>query len=90
MEYTGLVRIYATDGPLLTVGNIEVGEDPAQGTWVGTLSVLDGTGVARKALVVDLAMGDRRGRAQLVPEKVEGDMAISRVIGLSPVGASPE
>ncbi|CAN5173054.1 hypothetical protein BH18ACT5_BH18ACT5_07700 [soil metagenome] len=90
MEYAGLVRIHVPDGPLLTVGTIEIDDDAEQDTWVGTLSVLDGTGVAGKALVVDLVMGDHTGRAQLIPESVDGDMATSRVIGLAPVGATPE
>jgi hypothetical protein len=90
MQYSGLVRIFLPDGALLTVGTIEVDDDLEQGTWVGTLSVLNGTGVAGKALVVDLVMGDQKGRAQLIPEAVNGDMAISRVIGLTPVSANPE
>ena len=90
MEYSGPVRIHDTSGFLLTVGSIDVKDDDEQGTWVGTLSVLDGTGVAGKALVVDLMMGDQKGRAQLIPESVDGDMATSRVIGLAPVGATPE
>lgn len=90
MQYSGPVRICDTKGSLLTVGTIEIDTDAEQGTWVGTLSVLDGTGVAGKALVVDLIMGDQKGRAQLIPESVDGDMATSRVIGLAPVGATPE
>jgi hypothetical protein len=90
MQYSGLVRIFLPDGALLTVGTIEVDDDLEQGTWVGTLSVLNGTGVAGKALVVDLVMGDQKGRAQLIPEAVNGEMAISRVIGLTPVSANPE
>jgi hypothetical protein len=90
MQFSGPVRICLPDGALLTVGTIEIDDDPEQGTWVGTLSVLNGTGVAGKALVVDLVMGDQTGRAQLIPEDTKGDMATSRVIGLSPVGATPE
>lgn len=90
MQYSGPVRIHLPDGPLLTVGTIEVDDDPEHGTWVGTLSVLNGTGVAGKALVVNLVMGDQQGQAQLIPESVNGDLAISRVVGLSAVGAIPE
>ncbi|MCA1735010.1 MAG: hypothetical protein LC739_02545 [Actinobacteria bacterium] len=85
MKYSGPVRIYDTKGFLLTVGTIDVSDDEEQATWVGTLSVIDGTGVAGKALVVDLVMGDQKGRAQLIPESVKEGMAMSRVIGLSPV-----
>jgi hypothetical protein len=90
VTYSGPVRIHLPDGPLLTVGSIEVDDDPEQGTWVGTLQVLDGTGVAGKALVVDLLMGDQKGRAQLIPQGTAGDMALSRVVGLSAVAATPE
>ncbi|MGI8517279.1 MAG: hypothetical protein ACR2ME_02905 [Acidimicrobiia bacterium] len=90
MKYSGQVRIYDTKGFLLTVGTIEVTDDEEQATWVGALSVIDGTGVAGKALVVDLVMGDQKGRAQLIPESVKDGMAISRVIGLSAVGAIRE
>lgn len=90
MNYSGLVRIHLPEGALLTVGTIEVEDAPETGSWEGTLSVLDGTGVAGKALVVDLIMGDMKGRAQLIPAGVSADLAISRVIGLAPVAATPE
>jgi hypothetical protein len=83
MNYSGPVRI-TLDGVLLTVGTVEVADDEAAGTWTGTLTVLDDTGVAGKALVVELVMGDQIMRAQLIPERVEGEFAISRVVGLPP------
>jgi hypothetical protein len=83
MNYSGPVRI-TLDGVLLTVGTVEVADDEEVGTWTGTLTVLDDTGVAGKALVVELVMGDQIGRAQLIPERVEGEFAISRVVGLAP------
>jgi hypothetical protein len=82
MNYSGPVRI-TLDGVLLTVGTVEVADDEEAGTWTGTLTVLDDTGVAGKALVVELVMGDQIGRAQLIPERVEGEFAISRVVGLA-------
>ncbi|MGH8925252.1 MAG: hypothetical protein ACRDWA_11550 [Acidimicrobiia bacterium] len=85
MKYSGPVRI-TLQGVLLTVGSVEVADDEEAGTWTGTLTVLDDTGVAGKALVVDLVMGDLTGKAQLIPERVEGEFAISRVVGLAPVG----
>jgi hypothetical protein len=84
MNYSGPVRI-TLDGVLLTVGTAEVADDEEAGTWTGTLTVLDDTGVAGKALVVDLIMGTQTGKAQLIPERVDGEFAISRVVGLSPV-----
>ncbi|MGQ0849298.1 MAG: hypothetical protein ACT4OP_09305 [Actinomycetota bacterium] len=84
-QFTGLVRIYDTTGSLLTVGTAAVAGDEESGGWTGTLKVIDGTGVAGKALVVDLEMDGRRGRAQLIPETVEGDLAVSRIVGLSPI-----
>ncbi|HEX2420472.1 MAG TPA: hypothetical protein VHL55_02625 [Acidimicrobiia bacterium] len=83
MNYSGPVRI-TLDGVLLTVGTVAVADDEEAGTWTGTLTVLDDTGVAGKALVVELVMGDQIGRAQLIPERVEGEFAISRVVGLAP------
>lgn len=80
MTYSGPVRI-ELNGALLTVGSADVIDDE-NGGWGGLLSVIDGTGVAGKALVVDLVMGEHRARAQLIPERVEGDLAISRVVGL--------
>jgi hypothetical protein len=64
---------------------VEVTDDEEAGTWTGTLTVLDDTGVAGKALVVELTMGSQIGKAQLIPERVEGEFAISRVVGLAPV-----
>lgn len=85
MSFAGLVRILDTNGFLLTVGTASIEEKPETGTFSGTLQVIDGTGVAGKALVVDLEMDGRSGRAQLIPETVVGDQAVSRVVGLGPI-----
>ena len=85
MTYSGPVRIIDTNGFLLTVGTAEIVDDPELGAWSGRLEVLDGTGVAGKALVVDLEVDGHRGRAQLIPESTRGDMAISAVVGLGPI-----
>ena len=87
MNDSGPVR-FTLDGVLLTVGTVEVADDEDAGTWTGTLTVLDDTGVAGKALVVELVMGDQTGKAQLIPERVEGEFAFSRVVGLEPVRPS--
>jgi hypothetical protein len=82
MTYTGLVRILDTTGVLLTVGEADLVHDQDGGNWNGTLRVLDGTGVAGKALVVKLEIGGHCGEAQLKPLRVEQDTAISSVYGL--------
>jgi hypothetical protein len=84
VSYSGLVRVLDPDGVLLTVGEAELNNDADLNTWSGSLRVLDGTGVARKALLVKLAIGDRVGNAQLKPDSFDGEMAISKVIGLGP------
>lgn len=84
-SYSGLVRILDTTGTILTVGTATLEEDPGAGTWTGRLEVIAGTGVAGKALVVDLEVDGRRGRAQLIPATVRGDTAVSTVVGLGPV-----
>jgi hypothetical protein len=85
VSFSGLVHIFDINGFLLTVGTAEIADDLDLGTWTGTLSVIDGTGVAGKALVVDLDMDGVKGRAQLIPKSVTGDMATSRIIGLAPI-----
>ena len=53
--------------------------------WKGTLETLLGTAVAGKALVVELEIpGDGKGRAQLTPNGVNGDRAVSEVVSLGP------
>ena len=84
MPYSGAVRILDPNGVLLAVGTAALEDDPEAATWKGELTVLDGTGVAGKALVVELEIGDLRSRAQLIPERVAGDNAISSVVGLGP------
>jgi hypothetical protein len=84
-SFEGAVRIVGDDGILLTVGSAALASDPANGTWRGTLQTLKGTGVAGKALVVELEIpGDGKGRAQLTPNGLNGDLAISHVAGLGP------
>jgi len=86
-SYEGPVRIIGDDGILLTTGTAVLEMDPEQATWNGSLQTLRGTGVAGKALVVELEIpnGDR-GRAQLVPLGETGDRSTSSVTGL---GAAP-
>ena len=84
IPYSGPVRILDTNGFLLAVGTADLNEDQEDQVWGGTLEVMAGTGVAGKALVVDLETDGRRGRAQLVPIDNKGDAAHSRVVGLGP------
>ena len=86
-NYQGPVRIIGDDGILLTTGTVTLETDVEQATWIGSLQTLKGTGVAGKALVVELEIpnGDR-GRAQLVPLGESGDRSTSSVTGL---GAPP-
>ena len=83
-SYSGPVRILDTNGVLLTIGTVDAIADEGLGSWGGTLEVVSGTGVAGKALVVDLVAENGRGRAQLVPIDNNGIMAHSRVVGLGP------
>jgi hypothetical protein len=83
--FRGPVRVFGGDGILLTTGSADLKTDVEMGSWKGSLVTLNGTGVAGKALVVELEIpGDGRGRAQLTPESVNGDRAVSAVIGLGP------
>jgi hypothetical protein len=84
MSYSGLVRVLDSTGVLLTVGEVDLANDPDTSTWGGILRVLDGTGVARKALVVKLDINGHRGDAVLDPITVDGGTAISKVIGTGP------
>lgn len=84
--YSGPVRILDINGFLLAIGSAHLEDDPDNNTWGGTLEVMAGTGVAGKALIVDLEMEGRRGRAQLLPTDNQGEAAHSRVVGL---GQSP-
>jgi hypothetical protein len=80
--YSGLVRILDPTGSLLTVGQATI--DRTDVGWEGTIEVIGGTGVAGKALVVDLEFDGRRSRAQLIPVDDNGDVAHSRIVGLGP------
>jgi hypothetical protein len=82
--YSGPVRILDTAGNLLAIGTTELEKDPENHIWRGTLEVMAGTGVAGKALVVDLEADGRTVRAQLLPTDNKGVSAHSRVIGLEP------
>jgi hypothetical protein len=89
--YSGPVRILDINGFLLAMGTASLEEDLDHDTWGGTLEVMAGTGVAGKALVVDLELEGRKGRAQLLPVDNRGEAAHSRVVGLgqSPLVQSP-
>jgi hypothetical protein len=75
------------DGVLLTTGQAALETDTELGNWKGVVQTLRGTGVAGKALVVELQIPDGgRGRAQLTPLGEVGDRAQSTVTGF---GAPP-
>lgn len=82
--YEGPVRIMGgDDGILLTTGQAALELDTDMESWRGVLQTLKGTGVAGKALVVELQIPDGgRGRAQLVPSGEVGEYAQSTVTGL--------
>jgi hypothetical protein len=85
--YQGPVRVLGGDGILLTTGMASLETDSDMGNWRGSLETLRGTGVAGKALVVELEIpGGSTGRAQLTPVGEEGDRATSALVGL---GAQP-
>jgi len=85
--YRGPVRVLGGDGILLTTGKATLETDPEMGTWRGFLETLRGTGVAGKALVVELEIpGGAKGLAQLTPVGETGDKATSALVGL---GAQP-
>ena len=84
-SFSGPVRVLGDDGILLTTGSANLVTDAEMGGWRGTLETLQGTAVAGKALVVELEIpGTGRGRAQLTPNGVNGDRAISEVVSLGP------
>lgn len=81
-SYEGPIRIMGGDGVLLTTGQANLEVDPDMGNWKGVVQTLAGTGVAGKALVVELEIPNgARGRAQLTPLRVVEDRAQSSVIG---------
>jgi hypothetical protein len=81
-SYQGPVRVFGGDGILLTTGLATLETDPDMGNWRGSLETLRGTGVAGKALVVELEIpGGATGRAQLTPASEAGDRATSEVVG---------
>jgi hypothetical protein len=85
--YEGPVKIMGDDGVLLTTGQAALEVDTELGNWKGVVQTLRGTGVAGKALVVELQIPDGgRGRAQLTPLGEVGDRAQSTVTGF---GAPP-
>ena len=87
-SYTGPIRILGgDDGIFLTTGAASLETDEEMGNWKGLVQTLRGTGVAGKALVVELEIPDGgSGRAQLTPAGEAGEKATSRVVGL---GAAP-
>lgn len=82
--YQGTVRILDEDGVLLAVGTGDLHYDDSIHNWTGTVEVLPGTGVAGKALVVEIDIDGRRGKAQLKPVSNDGDQAVSSLVGLAP------
>jgi hypothetical protein len=85
--YEGPVKIMGDDGVLLTTGQVVLEVDTELGNWKGVVQTLRGTGVAGKALVVELQIPEGgRGRAQLTPLGEVGDRAQSTVTGF---GAPP-
>ena len=83
-SYSGPVRIFDTHGNLLAVGTSNLEEDEEGHSWKGTIEVMAGTGVAGKALVVDIEADGRKGRAQMIPVDNVGDVAHLRIVGLGP------
>lgn len=81
-SYDGPVKILGGDGVLLTTGQAALETDAELGNWKGVVQTLRGTGVAGKALVVELQIPEGgRGRAQLTPLGEVGDRAQSTVTG---------
>lgn len=81
-SYEGPIRIMGGDGILLTTGLAALETDIELGSWKGVVQTLRGTGVAGKALIVELEIPDNgRGRAQLTPRSVVGEYAQSAVTG---------
>lgn len=81
-SYEGPVRIMGSDGILLTTGQAALELDPELGNWKGVVQTLRGTGVAGKALVVELEIPDGgRARAQLTPRGEVGERSQSTVTG---------
>jgi hypothetical protein len=86
-SYEGPIKIMGDDGVLLTTGQAALETDAEMGNWKGVVQTLRGTGVAGKALVVELQIPDGgRSRAQLTPLGEVGDRAQSTVTGF---GAQP-
>jgi hypothetical protein len=82
-SYTGPIRISGGDGILLTTGSAALETDPDMGSWKGVIQTLRGTGVAGKALVVEIEIPNGgKGRAQLTPVGEVGDKATSSIVGL--------
>jgi hypothetical protein len=84
-SYQGPVRVYGSDGILLTTGKASLESAPDMGSWRGAIQTLRGTAVSGKALVVYIETPDgKRGLAQLTPMGEIGEYATSGVAGLSP------
>lgn len=82
--FEGQVRILDDNGVLLAVGLADLAFDPEADNWSGHLEFVAGTGVAGKALVVQLDIDGKRGRGQLQPLDNQGTTAHSAVVGLGP------
>jgi len=82
-SYTGPIRISGGDGILLTTGAATLETDHDMGSWKGVVQTLRGTGVAGKALVVEIEIPDGgKSRAQLTPAGEAGERATSSIVGL--------
>jgi hypothetical protein len=82
-SYSGPIKILGGDGIFLTTGVASLEDDNETASWKGLVQMLSGTGVAGKALVVELETPEGgRGRAQLTPHATVGDRSTSVVTGL--------
>jgi hypothetical protein len=82
--FQGQVRILDDNGVIQAVGLADLAFDPEADNWSGRLEFMAGTGVAGKALVVQLDIDGHRGRGQLNPLDNQGTTAHSAVVGLGP------
>ena len=83
-SYQGPVKILDEDGVLLAVSMADLRDEASIHTWTGQLELPAGTGVAGKALVVQIEVDGRRGLAQLKPLDNDAPVAHSSLVGLGP------
>lgn len=83
--YSGPVRVLGADGVLLTVGSADLEPDPDTGSWRGLLRVIANTGVAGKALRVQIEIPEGKvSDAVLDPLPESNGIAFSQVAGIGP------